>query len=467
MTVAYLFRNDLRLHDQVGLQNAIALARQSQQGLLHLVCRPDFEERTPWGFLRWSGLRQAWWHSAVRWLAREIEQAGGSLLVCAEPSHVSLPLLLSQLPISVLMCEDICAPEERQELALIGSLLRAHGGRIETHWQSSLLDPRDLPWSCADLPPVFTDFRKRLEAEGICPPQPLPTVRNFPPSPDLSALQGNLVLMDDEHVAALARNKVSLEVRQRSSFPFDPDAELRSDRVGNFFAWSGAERSALLHLERYFAAGLAHSYKRTRNGLTGTDYSSKWSPWLATGALSARLAFAALREFEAKHGANEGTYWLWFELLWRDYFRFLHLQYGDRLSQLYRYRGLQEQFVPGEQIRDVNASHNQALQAWCEGNTGVELIDAGMRELKTTGYLSNRLRQVVASYLIYDLELDWRAGAAWFEAQLLDYDVYSNQGNWLYIAGRGTDPRGGRRFNIEKQQREHDVDRSYRQMWLS
>ena len=151
--------------------------------------------------------------------------------------------------------------------------------------------------------------------------------------------------MDDEHVAALARNKVSLEVRQRSSFPFDPDAELRSDRVGNFFAWSGAERSALLHLERYFAAGLAHSYKRTRNGLTGTDYSSKWSPWLATGALSARQAFAALREFEAKHGANEGTYWLWFELLWRDYFRFLHLQYGDRLSQLYRYRGLQEQFV--------------------------------------------------------------------------------------------------------------------------
>jgi deoxyribodipyrimidine photo-lyase len=88
-----------------------------------------------------------------------------------------------------------------------------------------------------------------------------------------------------------------------------------------------------------------------------------------------------------------------------------------------------------------------------------------MRELATTGYLSNRLRQVVASYLIHDLCGDWRAGAAWFESQLVDYDVYSNQGNWLYIAGRGTDPRGGRRFNPIKQAQDHDADGSYRRLW--
>ncbi|MEY3847888.1 MAG: hypothetical protein RL615_878 [Pseudomonadota bacterium] len=89
-----------------------------------------------------------------------------------------------------------------------------------------------------------------------------------------------------------------------------------------------------------------------------------------------------------------------------------------------------------------------------------------MRELKTSGYLSNRLRQVVASYLIYDLESDWQSGAAWFESQLIDYDVYSNQGNWLYIAGRGTDPRGGRRFNPKKQADDHDSDKAYRSLWL-
>ena len=90
-----------------------------------------------------------------------------------------------------------------------------------------------------------------------------------------------------------------------------------------------------------------------------------------------------------------------------------------------------------------------------------------MRELAATGYLSNRLRQVAASYLIHDLACDWRAGAAWFEAQLLDYDVYSNQGNWLYIAGRGTDPRGGRSFDPIKQAATYDPDGAYQRLWGS
>ena len=106
------------------------------------------------------------------------------------------------------------------------------------------------------------------------------------------------------------------------------------------------------------------------------------------------------------------------------------------------------------------------FKSWAEGETGEPLIDAAMRELKLTGYLSNRLRQVVASYLIYDLDSDWQSGAAWFESQLIDYDVYSNQGNWLYIAGRGTDPRGGRAFNVKKQTQDHDPQGIYRGMWL-
>ena len=190
------------------------------------------------------------------------------------------------------------------------------------------------------------------------------------------------------------------------------------------------------------------------NGLAGVDYSSKWSPWLATGALSARRIMAELRQFEATHGANEGSYWLWFELLWRDYFRFLHLQHGRRL---YRAQGL---------AQEPPARHNaQGFERWCQARTGEPLIDAAMRELQATGYLSNRLRQVVASYLVYEVGADWRAGAAWFEAQLVDYDVYSNQGNWLYIAGRGTDPQGGRRFNIQKQLSQYDAEGQYLRLW--
>lgn len=88
-----------------------------------------------------------------------------------------------------------------------------------------------------------------------------------------------------------------------------------------------------------------------------------------------------------------------------------------------------------------------------------------MRELAATGYISNRMRQIVASYLIHELGCDWRAGAAWFESRLIDFDICSNQGNWLYIAGYGTDPRGGRRFNPDKQAAEHDPDGNYRALW--
>jgi len=100
------------------------------------------------------------------------------------------------------------------------------------------------------------------------------------------------------------------------------------------------------------------------------------------------------------------------------------------------------------------------------GQTGHDWIDAGMRELAATGYLSNRMRQNVASYLIHDLGCDWRAGASWFEHCLIDFDVYSNQGNWLYLSGRGTDARANRRFNPDVQAEQYDPDGVYRRTWV-
>jgi len=88
-----------------------------------------------------------------------------------------------------------------------------------------------------------------------------------------------------------------------------------------------------------------------------------------------------------------------------------------------------------------------------------------MRELAATGFLSNRMRQNVASHLIHELQGDWRAGAAWFEAQLIDHDVYSNQGNWLYLSGRGTDPRPLRRFDSARQAQIYDPEGRYRALW--
>ena len=435
-TVVFWFRNDLRLHDQPALQAALT---GGATHLLPVVCQPPADEVTPWGFARVGPHRQAFVAAALRDLGARMAALGNPLQVCHAAPATALPALARAVGAATVVCEDIAAPYEQAEVAA----LRAAGLQVHTVWHSSLLQPADMPWPAAELPAVFTPFRQAVERAGIAPPAPLPPPASLLPPPlvssDVWEALGAMPAWAEQGAAATD----NLAGRDpRSSFPYGTPA------------CDGSETLALAHLVQYLARKLAHSYKATRNGLTGLDYSSKFSPWLATGALSPRKIHADLKTFERDHGANDGTYWLWFELLWRDYFRLLHLQHG---AALYRARGLSALPL---------APHNvQGFERWCQGRTGEPLVDSAMRELASTGYLSNRLRQVAASYLIHDLHCDWRAGAAWFESQLVDYDVYSNQGNWLYIAGRGTDPRGGRRFNPIKQAQEHDADGSYRRMW--
>jgi deoxyribodipyrimidine photo-lyase len=300
------------------------------------------------------------------------------------------------------------------------------------------------------LPDMFTAFRHAVEKAGVLPASPLPLPAAIPPLPEsleLSTLSATLPQHDSQQpIPGLGLPAMAAD--PRSSFPYRTPA------------YAGGTSAAAAHVASYFERKLAHTYKATRNGLSGTDYSSKFSPWLASGALSARSIYQSLKQFETQHGANDGSYWLWFELLWRDYFRFLHCQRG---VTLYRAQGLANATL--DPTLAAPPHHAASFRRWCLGETGEAMVDAGMHELAATGYLSNRLRQIVASYLIHDLACDWRAGAAWFEAQLIDFDVYSNQGNWLYIAGRGTDPRGGRRFNPQKQAHDYDPDGHYRALW--
>jgi len=435
-TVLFWFRRDLRLHDQPALQAAL---HSGATHLLPVVCQPPVDEFTPWGFARVGSHRQAFVAAALRDLHARMAALGNPLHVWSAAPATALPLLARAVGATTVVCEDIAAPYEQTEVAA----LRAAGLQVHTVWQSSLLQPADMPWPVDDLPAVFTPFRQAVERAHIKPPAPLPAPASLLPPPRVPSDVWQAVGAE----LAGARPGVPAPGKPgghdpRSSFPYGTPA------------FDGGETAALAHLAQYLARKLPHTYKATRNGLAGLDYSSKFSPWLATGALSPRQVYAELKIFECDHGASDGSYWLWFELLWRDYFRLLHLQYGE---ELYRARGLSALPL---------ARHNvQGFERWCQGRTGEPLVDAAMRELATTGYLGNRLRQVVASFLIYDLHGDWRAGAAWFESQLVDYDVYSNQGNWLYIAGRGTDPRGGRRFNPAKQAQDHDADGSYRRMW--
>ena len=391
--VLYWFRNDLRVTDNPAF---IQACEQSNKVLPVYVHDPKHDAQTQWGFERMGAHRKAFLAARLQDLALQLKTLGFALTELYGSPKDALPAIAKLHDTQTIHCEDIAAPDEQDDV----DTLMAAGLQVKTQWQSSLLEPADLPFVVQNLPAVFTAFRNRVEKQGV-----------KPRSPSLSTV--NL-----------------------------------------------SESAATKHLKTYFAGDFALTYKLTRNQPMNWSpeqhFSTQFSPWLACGALSAPMIYAELKRFEAERGANDSTYWIWFELLWRDYFRFLHLQHGKKI---YRKQGL------GDSELSKVPNNKQGFSRWCEGRTREPLVDAGMRELAATGWLSNRMRQVVASYLIYDLQGDWRAGAAWFESQLIDYDVYSNQGNWLYIAGRGSDPRGGRRFNPQMQAQQHDAAGVYGRFW--
>lgn len=414
-TLIYWFRNDLRLIDNPALVEACLHA----DSLLPIyISPPQSKTNRILGFPREGRHRQTFLRESLDDLRRQLRTLGSNLLEYeGEPSDV-LATLTRAVGAEAVYCERIEAPEEIEQ----SQKIQEQGISLREFWQSSMCSPESLPFPAKDMPNIFTQFRKEIERSGLRFTAPVATPSNIPPLP------------------------ACLEILPR---------ELDDQVIVPVHQFLGGESNASIHLKQYLIRRLPDAYKDTRNQLIGKDFSSKFSPWLALGCISARTIAADLAAYEQCHGANEGTYWLWFELLWRDYFRFLHFKYGRKL---YRAKGLSD--APLTQSNPVQ------FEYWCAGKTGASLVDAGMRELIKTGYLSNRMRQIVASYLIYDLKGDWRFGAAWFESQLIDYDVYSNQGNWLYLAGRGTDPRGGRHFNIVKQAQDHDPQGDYQRLWL-
>jgi len=233
----------------------------------------------------------------------------------------------------------------------------------------------------------------------------------------------------------------------------DAAAALEDDPRG-VMPFQGGENAALQRLQKWmFDDDKLKDYFVIRNGMLGEGYSSKLSPWLAVGCISPRRVWKAAQRYEKERVKNKSTYWLTFELTWRDFFIYMARSQGDRI------------FLPGGIIGDGTPWRGSpdALFRWKEGRTGDPLVDANMRELRTTGFMSNRGRQNVASFLIFDLVVDWRYGAAHFEEHLLDYDPCSNWGNW--VAAAGLTGQRVNRFNTKKQLKDYDPRREYVKHW--
>jgi deoxyribodipyrimidine photo-lyase len=423
------FRQDLRLHDNEALTTALRMAEEVVP--IYVFDERFFLGKTRFGFPKTGKFRANFILESVADLRRNLRELGSDLLVQIGQPEVIVAELARQLKVSWVLCNRERTREEVEVQDRLEQRLWSHGVELLYTRGKMLFHTQDLPVPVQHTPDSFTQFRK--ENEQITPVrQPLPSPTALPPLPaglDPGELPG---LADFGHA------------------PFKPDPRAVID-------FTGGESRALQRLRYYlWEKDLIASYKETRNGMLGGDYSSKFSPWLSQGCLSPKLVFHEIKRYERERVSNESTYWLFFELLWRDFFRLMGKKHGNRI---FMKGGPQNK--PPRHLKD----NRELFQLWADGRTGVPFIDANMRELNATGWMSNRGRQNVSSFLVRDLKVNWQMGAEYFESMLVDYDPTSNWGNWNYVAGIGSDPREDRYFNILTQARTYDPKGDYVRQW--
>ncbi|MGP9688952.1 DASH family cryptochrome [Psychrobacter sp. AOP22-C1-C5] len=435
-----LFHNDLRVADNATLSKAADL---SINGRLLLIYAPSLTNnldekgsRQPYYYDTMGHARQRFLSQSLAALDASLMQLGNRLLylqnnLATSDMFTQLNDLIQQQHVT-----DICVSQTADyDQNQVYKRLQEQNPQVCWHVQATATLFDKLPLD--DLPKSFTAFRKKIESNYdllqakedivICP-----TPKSLPPMPE--------TLRDSR--------KYFFVTPMFDEPTFDEPSQQLPD-------FKGGEPNGLEHLETYFDSDAPSTYKTTRNALDDWTHSTKLSAWLANGSLSVNMVLNRLRHYERNIIANDSTYWIWFELLWREYFYWYAVVHQQKL---FWFKGI-GQHIPATQL------DQKLLEQWQNGTTRYPIVNACMKQLNTTGYISNRGRQLVASCLIHELGLDWRYGATYFEQHLIDYDVASNWGNWQYLAGVGADPRGCRQFNLNKQTEQYDPNGEFISKW--
>lgn len=405
------FRNDLRLHDNPVLRRAL----ETSEAILPVYCiDPQQFRQLALGFPKCGAHRATFLRQCLDDLRTRLRSIGGDLLVVRGQPATVLAELVRTYDIDAVYAQRLITHEERQDEAAVRDAVAAFNCRLKLNWSHLLYHPDDIAFAPEQTPATFKTFRKWLRKKGR-PRQPLPTPKAWP------SLTGP---------------------------DYGPTPELPEAGAP---AYPGGETAARQRLQYYlFDSELLTRYKWTRNRSLGDDYSSKFSPYLAHGCLSPRDIYHAVKQYERSVKKNISTYWLGFELKWREFFQYLAMKHGNRI---FRPGGIKARPADWRADRDL-------FQRWCTGRTGIPFIDAHMRQLNRTGFLSNRGRVNCASFLSHDYRIDWTWGAAYFESRLIDYDVCSNWLNWNFQATEL------RYTNPIWQHRKYDREGAYVKNWL-
>jgi deoxyribodipyrimidine photo-lyase len=412
-SVVHWFRRDLRLEDNVALQAAAARGA--------VVPVYVFDEDRPWqpgGASRW------WLDKSLHSLAHDLSAAGSRLiLVRGRPADV-LPRLARDLEADAVTLTRLYEPHERGEEAAVNRALAAVGVDCRRFGGSLLFEPEAIRTGTGTPFKVFTPFAKAcFSAPAPARPQPAPGRLAAPP-----------VWPNAEAIESLGLH------------PRNPDW---STGLGE--QWRPGEAGAKALLDRFLSEAVAdYADHRDRPDLAAT---SRLSPHLHFGEISPRRCWHAARALAEADGRRaRGLEKFLSELLWREFAHHL----------LFHFPSLPEQPLRPEFAAFPWRDDPSSLRAWQRGRTGYPIVDAGMRELWMTGWMHNRVRMIVASFLVKDLLVPWQQGAAWFWDTLVDADLANNAASWQWVAGCGADAAPYFRiFNPVTQGQKFDPDGAY------
>jgi deoxyribodipyrimidine photo-lyase len=428
-TILVWFRKDLRIHDNEILAEAV----RKGDRIIPVYCfDPRQFEMTSFQTRKTGLIRTRFLLESVADLRDSFKKAGGDLIIKFGKPEIILPELVAKYQVNEVYHHREVASEETRVSADVENALWKLKINLKHFIGHTLYHKEDLPFPINSIPDVFTSFRKKVERDGSVRP--------------CHATPGDMIFPE---------NLESSKIPELSDFGFDESEPADERSVMKFY---GGETEALKRMQDYFwETNAIQNYKQTRNGLLGSDYSSKFSAWIALGCLSPREVYWEIKKYDQVHGSGDSSYSLYLELLWRDYFRFMFKKYGNKFFQKIGFKGV----APEE-----SENQQELFELWKNAETGIPFIDANMIELNTTGFMSNRGRQNVASFLVKDLKVNWMWGASYFEEKLIDYCPANNWGNWAYVAGVGNDPREYRYFNVLKQAMEYDPHGEYVRLWI-
>jgi deoxyribodipyrimidine photo-lyase len=410
------FRDDLRLADHPAL--AAALDRGGAVVLLYLL-----DEQSP-GIRPLGGATRWWLHHSLTAHATEIERLGGRLVLRRGAAEVEVPKLVAQTGAEAVFWNRRYGAS-REIDARLKSRLRDDGGEVASFAASLLHEPWEVTTEAGTPYRVFTPYWRA--ARDLPARVPLPGPRHLPAAPPVASDD-----LDDWEL-----------------LPTRPDwaAGLRA-------TWQPGEAAAAQRLERFATEGLADYHRRDEPSVG----SSGLSPHLRFGEISPAQIWARMHG-DLSAGARRNAPKFLSELGWRDFN--WHTLYAHPDLATRNYRAAYDEFP-------WTWERGPELEAWQQGRTGIPLVDAGMRELWRTGTMHNRVRMVVASFLVKNLLRHWRLGEEWFWDTLVDADEASNPGNWQWVAGSGADAAPYFRvFNPELQAKKFDPDGEYVRRWVS